>query len=208
MATSRKNTPFADAVAAAGNANIVAQSRNSLDWYRKYCSSKLTGINTFNDVKNTGEAISMTKLRLGNIYTFMYSPKHKDTLPYYDSTPMIIPFKDLGSTFYAFNLHYLPYAQRAMAMDALFKISNSNRTGQQVLQDKYEVIMAMSKSSLFKPCVKQYLKSNVRSRFLEFKPEHWELAIFLPIASFKKMSESKVHKESMASVNKKYKRKK
>ena len=208
MATPKKITPFADAVKAAGAANIAIKSRNSLDWYRKYCASKLSGINTFNDIKNTGEVVTMNKLRLGNIYTFQYSPKHKDTLPYYDSTPMIIPFKDLGSTFYAFNLHYLPHAQRAMAMDALFKISNSGKTGNAELQSKYEVIMAMSKSSLFKPCVKQYLKSNVRSRFLEFKPEHWEIAIFLPTANFKKMSESKVHKDSMSSISKKYKRKK
>lgn len=202
-----RQTPFTDAVKAAGNAGILEKTRNSLTWYRKYCSSKLSGINTFNDVRNTGEVTEASKIKLGSIYTFMYTPKHKDTLPYYDSTPLIIPFKDEGATFFAFNLHYLPPIQRAQAMDALFKINTSNRVGNSELHAKYEVVMAMSKSALFKPCIKRYIKSNVRSKFLEFNPEHWELSVFLPIASFKKMSENRVHKDSMYTA-KKYKRNK
>lgn len=107
----------------------------------------------------------------------------------------------------AFNLHYLPLRSRAVVMDMLFKINNSNSSNNQKLQAKYNVIMSMGKSDLFKPCIKRYLKSHVRSQFLEFKPEHWELSIFLPIASFQKAGSSKVYADSMASATKRKKRK-
>ena len=203
MVSRLRSSPFSDAVKDLKSTNITERTQNSLMWYKKYTSSKLAGINTFTDVKNTGEVLEINKLKLGSIYTFMYSPKHKDTLEYYDTTPLIIPFKDEGDSFYAFNLHYLPMTQRAMVLDALFKINTVQRGKTPELHAKYEVAMAMSKSALFKPCIKRYLKSHVKSKFLEFKPEHWELSIFLPIANFKKMTEARVHKFSMDSINKK-----
>lgn len=199
--------PFANAVKLAQASNIRAKTSQSLSWYRQYTSKSLSRITSWNDVKNTGEALVTRNISPGSIYTFMYSPKHKDTLPYYDGTPLVIPFADEGKSFMAFNLHYLPLQSRAIVMDMLFKINNSNGSDKQKLQAKYSVIMSMGKSDLFKPCIKRYLKTQVRSQFLEFKPEHWELSIFLPIANFHKASMSQVHADSMRIAYKKKKRK-
>ena len=199
--------PFADAVKLAQASNLRFRTNQSLAWYRQHTSKSLSHISSWNDVRNTGEASVTRNISPGSIYTFMYSPKHKDTLPYYDGTPLVIPFADEGKTFMAFNLHYLPLQSRAIVMDMLFKINNSSGTDSQKLQAKYSVIMSMGKSDLFRPCIKRYLKTQVRSPFLEFKPEHWELSIFLPIANFHKASMSKVHADSMRTAFKKKKRK-
>lgn len=199
--------PFADAVKLAESANIKLRTAQSLAWYRKHVSKSLTHISSWNAVSRTGEASVARSISPGSIYTFIYSPKHKNTLPYYDATPLVIPFQDEGKTFLAFNLHYLPMSTRAIVMDMLFKINQGGGTDNQKMTAKYNVIMSMNKSNLFKPCVKRYLKSHVRSQFLEFKPEHWELSIFLPIANFQKASSSQVHADSMNRIISKKKRK-
>lgn len=194
--------PFTTAVNAAGSAGIPLKTRNSIEWYKRYCAAQFGGIQTFHDVKRTGETSIRKKITIGQIYTFIYSPKHKETLPYYDANPLVIPFSDDGISFYAFNLHYLPIRQRALALDALFKISNTATRGNSMpeLNAKYRTVMAMSRSNLFKPCVKRYLKSHVRSRFLEFNPAHWEICIFLPVTNFKKASEYTVYSDSLKSI--------
>ena len=65
---------------------------------------------------------------LGNMYLFSYDPKTKETLPYYDRFPLIIPFRPSvvsgkagsGPGFYGLNLHYIPPRLRARLMDALY----------------------------------------------------------------------------------------
>ena len=48
----------------------------------------------------------------------------------------------------------------------------------------------------FKPCFKHYLSEHVNSKLLLIEPADWEIAIFLPTESFRKVSKETVWKES------------
>ena len=60
----------------------------------------------------------------------------------------------------------------------------------------YDTLKAASKLRFFKPCFKHYLTEHIASRFLLIEPVDWEIAIFLPTESFRKVSKATVWKES------------
>jgi hypothetical protein len=46
------------------------------------------------------------------------------------------------------------------------------------------------------PCIKRYLFSHVRSKFLEISADEWDIAAMLPFEQFKKAPSSKVWSDS------------
>ena len=48
----------------------------------------------------------------------------------------------------------------------------------------------------FKPCLKHYLSSQIQSQLLLIEPADWEIAIFLPTESFRKVGKETVWNES------------
>jgi hypothetical protein len=61
----------------------------------------------------------------------------------------------------------------------------------------YDDLVKYVTSGIFKPCVKQYLYSHVRSRMRVIPKEEWDIVLMLPIERFMKKPTSFVHKESM-----------
>ena len=57
-----------------------------------------------------------------------------------------------------------------------------------------------SKFRFFRPCVKRYLLSNVRSRFIKINSDTWDLALFLPTERFIKANKTKVFRDSREAV--------
>lgn len=121
---------------------------------------------------------------IGKMLLFFYDPKTKKELPYYDRFPLIFPIESYKDGFLGINMHYLSPFQRAKLMDALYSIAESPRTPQQKLSLSYGVLKGASKFKLFKPCVKRYLYSHVRSRFFDVRPEEWDTVLVLPIERF------------------------
>jgi hypothetical protein len=71
------------------------------------------------------------------------------------------------------------------------------------LKVTYEILKTTARFKYFKPCVKMYLYSHVRSSgWLIVKPKKWHTALTLPIARFQKASEAKVHSDSVAIIKK------
>ena len=118
----------------------------------------------------------------GFLNMYIYAPKLKDKLPYYDTFPLIMYLKPAEKGFYGLNFHYLPYALRARLLDA---------AGQDNLNVN-EVI----KSRLTKPTIKRYLFGYLRSMCLRIEPEDNLTAIMLPVQRFKKASDNKVWGDS------------
>ena len=142
---------------------------------------------------------------LGNMYLFSYDPKTKETLPYYDRFPLIIPFKPSvvsgkagsGPGFYGLNLHYIPPRLRARLMDALYDYTTSDTLDENTkIRISYNILNKVSKLKYFRPCVKQYLFSHLRSRFFRIDPTEWNMAIMLPLDRFAKADRNIVYKES------------
>ena len=83
----------------------TGDDRKSYQWYRdqvRNLGSGLTGTQLLRNEKLSSRIVP------GNMYLFMYDPKHKETLPYYDTVPLVLPFKSVPEGFLGINLHYLP----------------------------------------------------------------------------------------------------
>ena len=139
---------------------------------------------------NTAELLRSGKLAKrpheGFLNMYIYAPKLKDKLPYYDTFPLIMYLKPAEKGFYGLNFHYLPYALRARLLDA---------AGQNELNVN-EVI----KSRLTKPTIKRYFFGYLRSMCLRIEPEDNLTAIMLPVQRFKKASTATVWADSRKMV--------
>lgn len=133
-----------------------------------------------------GEPERLTKkIVIGKMYLFHYDPKWKDVLPLYDRFPLIFPFEYAEGGFYGLNFHYIPYIQRARLLDSLMGLANNKTfTDSMRLNLSYRLLKSVAKSKLYEPCVKRYLNSHVRSRFLLVSPQEWTKALVLPLEDF------------------------
>jgi len=137
--------------------------------------------------------------RIGDMMMFVYDPKLKKELPYYDTFPLIFPIKKVKGGFHGINMHYLPPRHRALLMDALLKGGNLNNTEMDEttrMQLNYATLKAAAEYKYFRPCYKHYLDKHVQSRFIWIHPEEWQFALFLPTERFKKATKEEVWTQS------------
>lgn len=177
------------------------KTREARQWYRKkaYELGKQKETSLIRESKDRYR----TQFSPGRMYFFMYDPKHKATLPYYDSFPLIFPIADQGDTILGLNFHYLPYVLRAKLMDALYEYTNNSKYDESTkLKMAYSILLSASKFRFFKPCLKQYIKKNIRSRLIYVAPEEWDIALWLKVAQFQKKSQSQVWAESRRKASK------
>lgn len=144
----------------------------------------------------SGKAIYHTRPTVGHLYLFNYSAKHKETLPYWDRHPLMMPIGYYPDGILGLNFHYLPPAARAK----LFETLKNYTSGQDVrkrIEISYQMLNRVAKHRVFKPCVKRYLYPYVQSKFALVPPSEWDLAIMLPTQKFVKASSGTVWRESM-----------
>ena len=176
-------------------AGITPRTKESRDWFRNKIKN-LRGIKR--DALMKEEPLQQTAQEtIGSMYMFFYDPKHKDTLPYYDTFPLVIVVGPAEGGFYGLNLHYLPPILRAKMLDALMDITNNNKFNNSTrFKMSYELLARTSKLKYFKPCFKHYLTDHVQSKFAMVPAPEWEIATFLPTAQFKKANSKKVYSDS------------
>jgi len=86
-------------------------------------------------------------------------------------------------------------------MDALWNyIDDDKLSASARLQLTYNTLKAAGRLRYYKPCIKRYLNSNIRSRFVQIDPKQWNMALFLPTERFQKASKNKVYKDSQEKV--------
>lgn len=137
----------------------------------------------------------------GNLYMFLYDPKHKEDLPYYDMFPMVFPWKRTENGFMGLNLHYLPYALRVRLMDKLMVFKTNSKMDEKTrLQFSWSVINGVAKFAPASPCVKQYLSNHVKSQFIKVDASDWATAMMLPVERFVGANKSQVWQESVRSI--------
>jgi len=101
------------------------------------------------------------------------------------------------------NLHYLPLVLRAKFLDNLLDVTSNKKYNRSTRFDvTYDLLQGAAKFKEFKPCLKHYLSSQVRSKFAFVEAPEWEIAAFLPTADFQKASATKVHADSRRKINK------
>ena len=155
------------------------------------------------DLKPTSSGLMRDKDRLkntsmiGRMYFYFYDPKTKDTMPYYDRFPLVIPIERYNDGFLGLNLHYIHPKYRMILLDKLSDtMSNDTYDDKTKLKINYRYLAAASRIFEANPCIKRYLFTQIESRFLEITADEWDIAAMLPVESFVGATTSKVYADS------------
>lgn len=170
------------------------------DWFRDKAlqvTSKNTNITRLVN-KQSSKANAVPNVRIGRLVMYRYDPKWKDELPYYDRFPMIFPIELYDNGWLGVNMHYLPPVYRARLMDALWDTANNASYDETMkLRVSYEIMKSASQFKYFKPCIKRYLTTHIRSPLMEIDVNEWDYALFLPLARFAKARQRQVWDDSI-----------
>ena len=166
----------------------------STDWYRE-------------KIREFGKPGAMALIRdgkrnnkpfYGKLNMFFYDPKHKKTLPYYDTFPLVLPLEKYPDGFLGINMHYLPIPLRIKLLDRLVDYSNNTKFDESTrLMVDYN---KLKKVRLIRPTIHRYLSGYTKSQFRRIDADEFTIATLLPVQRFKKASESEVWKESRGMI--------
>ena len=185
--------------------NYQTNSRESYKWLmQKIASLRNPTAMSARMTKETNRYVrpnDRQKFLMGGLYFFVYDPKGKAELPYYDRFPLVIPLKRTTDGFIGLNLHYLPLRYRINFLQKLLPLAIYNDEDEiKRLRVTYPMLDASSKYKEFRPCIKQYLYSHVKSRILSIEHNEWDIATFLPIHQFKKAKPQEVWQDSVNEI--------
>lgn len=176
---------------------IPARTVDAREWFRDVAKDTRA---TPTSVIDKNKSKLTTRTEIGSMYLFQYDAKTKNELPYFDSFPLIFKVESYDDGFLGINLHYLPPRLRAKLMDALYELVTDKRYDEQTaLALSYRILKGAAKYNAFRPCVKRYLNSQVKSRFVQIDSVEWDIALFLPLARFN-ASLSKVYSDSRRKI--------
>ena len=129
-------------------------------------------------------------VNFGTLKMFIYSPKHKDTLPYYDTFPLVLPIGPAAGGFMGLNFHYLPIQMRIRLLDKIVdgggSLNVAAQTGKRprLITDYSQ----LKRIPMAKAIVKHYLTGYVKSDFRAITSEELIVAALLPVQRFQKGS--------------------
>ena len=182
--------------------DVAAKARQAATWFRsiveraKIALSRETVFQTV--ITEAAQAGGLTsKMWLGKMYFFVYNPKHKMTLPYYDMFPLVLPVERYSDGFLGINFHYLAPKDRAHLLDEIKIFVNDKTLSEKTrIMLTYDMLRGFTKFKRAKPCLKRYITMYMKTQFIPILPDEWGPAIFLPVENFKKMSKKAVWIES------------
>jgi hypothetical protein len=168
-------------------------TRRARDWLRsKIGTLQPTPATLLRDKKR----LSTTQF-VGGMFFFYYDPKTKDSLPYYDRFPLVLPIERYSDGFLGLNLHYIHPKQRIILLDKLSDFrTNSKYDETTKLRLSYDLLRSVSKVYEMSSCIKRYLSNHIQSRFIEIAANEWDIAALLPVERFEKATKNKVWADS------------
>lgn len=190
--------------------NAEFLSRDAFTWMKKQIQLLKNPVQIARDIVNEkdrkrlnrGSTLGInSKFLIGGMYFFAYNPKMKNDLPYYDLFPLVIPLESYPDGFLGLNLHYLPYRYRFIFLNKLKPLAVYKDDEFKRLRVSYEILNASRRYREFKPCLKRYLTSHIRSRIITVEPNEWDTALYLPVHNFRKETAGTVWQESVEQIN-------
>lgn len=167
----------------------------SVKWYKNQVRSLFEVTTPSSLMSNKDRLVS--KIQPGKMYLYYYDPKYKETLPFYDTFPLVLPFDTSVNGFMGLNFHYLPYMLRLKLLENLMGFRNNKRMDETTkIMTSWKLLQGLSTHNLVKPAVKKYLTSHVGSRFLQIYPNEWATVIMLPVEQFQKATKQQVFNNS------------
>ena len=162
----------------------------STEWYR----SKIKEFGTPTSLDLIRDGKQAARPFFGRLNMFIYDPKLKKKLPYYDTFPLVLPLENYNDGFLGINFHYLPIPLRVRLLDRVVDFSNNTKFDESTkLNVSYNNLKSIR---LIKPTIKRYLAGKVKSRFRRIDADEFIVATLLPVARFKKGSQSEVYRDS------------
>lgn len=137
------------------------------------------------------------KTIVGRFFFFYYDPKLKLKLPYYDRFPLTIPIELYHDGFLGLNFHYVHPNVRLKLLTMMLKYATNTKMDESTrLRLTYPTLKSAANLYMATPCIKRYLWTQVRSRFLQLDANEWDIAMLLPLQQFKKAQPEEVYEES------------
>jgi len=166
----------------------------STDWYRE--KIKEFGTPSSLDLIRDGKRAS--RPFFGRLNMFVYGPKHKKKLPYYDTFPLVLPLERYNDGFLGINFHYLPIPLRIGLLDNLIRYSSNDELDEStVLNVRYN---AVKRIRAVRPTLHRYLAGFTKSQFRRIDADEFTVATLLPVQRFKKASAEAVWRESRGMI--------
>lgn len=158
---------------------IAESAKTAIDWFKGKVSDIIKKVKRSPNQIFTKDGTP----QIGGMYMFVYDPKYKAVLPFYDMYPLVFPIEFYGDGFLGINLHYLPPLARAQLLSNLKILANNNKYDDNTkLVISYEVLKAHAiRFKGFENCVKRYLFAHVRSSFHQVTSSDWDKAVLLPL---------------------------
>lgn len=163
--------------------------RKSLDWFYKT-------IGASRDDYAKGSFKHTDQPFIGGMFHFLYDPKWKDTLPYYDKFPLVIPISLYDDGFLGLNLHYVPPIVRAKLLDILIEKYKVSANSKSYMNVSYQILQQAVNNKMFEPCIHRYLTTHMKSHAVIVTPDLWEEVAFLPTQKFEKATHREVWQNS------------
>lgn len=166
----------------------AASVRKSQSWYQ----NQITKLGNLQNKVNVALRSGQKQIVPGGLYLFRYDPKHSETLPYYDTLPLVLPFASVKGGFLGINLHYLPYGLRFKLMGALTSLIADIDDPRSRARVSWQMLSSSARFRGVDACVKHYLTAQVKSQFLEIPNDQWLAAALMPIEQFTGATKEKV----------------
>lgn len=172
-------------------------------WQRRHTNRRFTTL-----VRDdfTKELVGANRALPGFFYFYLYDPKWKEELPYYDRFPFVLCLDSAPGRFRGLNFHYLDYNYRARLFDLLYPFRDGRPSRPTVrdirmrLRVTYDLLKMSSKYKAFKPCFKEYLVPHVQTPLMKVGAKEWDVALFLPVESFVKETKAEVWRQSIKAI--------
>ena len=144
----------------AETSGIVPRSKQSAKWFL----TKIREMTSISSTRILNDSLleARKKPLVGRMFMFLYDPKGKDTLPYYDRFPLILMVGPAEKGFYGLNLHYLPPRERAIFFDRLMEFTNNKKYDETTrFRITYNLLSSVGKLRAFQACFKHYLFDHI-----------------------------------------------
>jgi len=160
-----------------------------------------------NAISSIGQKITAQKLmaqgrltarpNIGLLNLFFYDPKYKETLPYYDTFPLVLPLESIKGGFSGLNFHYLSPGLRLRLLENMQRYATSPKLD----VARFDVSWSRVKNiPLAKATIKKYLYKHVRSSFLRIDLQQAAIACYLPVQQFQKRPAASVYAASRSFI--------
>lgn len=190
------------------NADIPKRGRLAQDWFRRtirelFGDTPIRGREQLVQAENTTTRTpqQIRGRRAGRLFMFVYNPKLRKQLPFYDRFPMVFVLEFRREGFLGLNMHYLPIKLRLQLFNKLTILLNTQNMNENTrLRLSYQIIKNATKFHNALPLVREYKNRYIRSRMLEVQARDWEIAMFLPAEQFKKRGKQTIWAETRKEI--------